>query len=517
MNMMLQYLDGAIIAGLIAVAFVLYHALRRDRRKPPEAAGGWPLIGHLPILGASGQPHVTLGDLADKYGPIFCIRIGIRKAVVVSSWEVAKECFTTHDVIVSSRPRFTAAKILGYDYANFSFSPYGSFWREMRKIAASELLSTRRFEIFGHIRDAEVHSSLKEVYKLWANKRDDSGTVPMEMKRWFGDTNLNVILRMITGKRCSGEDVDEEEVRRWRDVFREFFRLTGLVVLGDALPFLGWLDFGGYVKEMKKTAKEMDKIMCQWLEENRQKRASGVLKTEQDFIDVMLSVVHCADLGGYDADTVIKATCSVIMAGATDTTAVTMTWGLSLLLNHRDVLKKVQDELDAKVGKDRLVSETDINKLEYLQAVVKETLRLYPAGPLSGPREFTEDCTLGGYHIEAGTRLILNLWKLQRDQRVWSEASEFRPERFMGTHKEVDVKGQHFELIPFGAGRRACPGIAFGLQMTHLALAGLLQAFDVTTPSDAAVDMSATFGLTHIKTDPLQVLFSPRLSPSLFR
>ncbi|XP_054798890.1 cytochrome P450 CYP82D47-like [Prosopis cineraria] len=515
MSVMLQYLNAA-VAGLIAIAIISYFLLKRDPRKPPEASGGWPLIGHLPILGASGEPHVTLGDLADKHGPIFGIRIGIHKAVVVSSRELAKECFTTHDVIVSSRPKFTAAKILGYDYANFGFSPYGSFWREMRKITASELLSPRRFEMFQDIRDAEVHSSLKEIYKLWTNNGDDSGSVSVEMTRWFGDTNLNVILQMIAGKRYAGERVDEEEVRRCRNVFREFFRLMGLTVIGDAIPPLGWLDFGGYVRDMKKTAKEMDMIMCQWLEENRQKRAYGVLKTEQDFIDVMFSVVDHADLAGYDPDTVIKATCSMMMTGATDTTAVAMTWGLSLLLNHRDVLKKVQDELDEKVGRKRLVSETDINKLEYLQAVIKETLRLYPPGPLSGPREFTEDCTLGGYHIEAGTRLILNTWKLQRDAGVWSEASEFKPERFLGRHREVDVKGQHFELIPFGAGRRACPGISFGLQMTHLALAGLLHAFDVTTPSDAAVDMSATFGLTHMKTAPLQVLLTPRLSPSLF-
>jgi len=179
-------------------------------------------------------------------------------------------------------------------------------------------------------------------------------------------------------------------------------------------------------------------------------------------------------------------------------------------------LKKVQEELDEKVGKDRLVKESDIEKLAYLQAVVKETLRLYAAGPLSVPREFTRDCSLGGYRIAAGTRLMLNIWKLHRDPRVWSEESEFRPERFLGAHQDVDVKGKHFVLMPFGGGRRACPGISFGLQMTHLALAALLQAFDVTTPSNSPVDMSATFGLTNAKTNPLEVLLKPRLPLSLY-
>jgi cytochrome P450 len=205
-----------------------------------------------------------------------------------------------------------------------------------------------------------------------------------------------------------------------------------------------------------------------------------------------------------------------LIAGATDTTTVTITWALSLLLNNRHTLKKVQEELDEQVGKERLVNESDINNLVYLQAVVKETLRLYPAGPLSGARQFTEDCTVGLYHIQAGTRLILNLWKMHRDPRVWSEPFEFQPERFLNTHKDVDVKGKHYELLPFGGGRRSCPGITFGLQMTNLALASFLQAFEVTTPSNAHVDMSATFGLTNIKTTPLDVIAKPRLPYHLF-
>ncbi|MED6192804.1 hypothetical protein PIB30_013434 [Stylosanthes scabra] len=362
---------------------------------------------------------------------------------------------------------------------------------------------------------------------------------------------------MVAGKRYRVRTEDEErEVRRIRKALREFFRLWGVFVIGDAIPGLGWLDLGGQVKEMKKTAKEMDEIVSEWLEEHRRRTT-----TEQDFIDILLSVLESSShLNGYDLDTVNKATCLVrsllqmeipwlicfsvewppgtwlnahvkshlfriavdskgteamIISAATDTTTVTMTWTLSLLLNHRHILKKVQEELDEKVGKERVVNESDINKLTYLEAVVKESMRLYPAGPLSGPREFREDCSLGGYHIKAGTRMFLNPWKLQRDPRVWSDPMEFKPERFLSTHKDVDVKGQHFELLPFGGGRRACPGVLFGLQMTKLVLAAFLHAFEVTTPSNDPVDMSATFGLTIIKTTPLDVLVKPRLSPSL--
>jgi cytochrome P450 len=205
-----------------------------------------------------------------------------------------------------------------------------------------------------------------------------------------------------------------------------------------------------------------------------------------------------------------------LIIGGTDTVTVTITWALSLLLNNTVALKSAQEELDVHVGKERLVNESDIEKLTYLQACVKEALRLYPAGPLGGFREFTADCTIGGYYVPAGTRLLLNIHKIQRDPRVWANPTEFKPERLLGSHKAVDVMGQHFELIPFGAGRRACPGATLGLRMSHLVLASILQAFEISPPSNAPIDMTGTAGLTCSQATPLQVLVKPRLPASVY-
>jgi len=305
-------MEAAALAGvafLLLLCYFIKWATAGSARKPPEAAGGWPLIGHLRLFGRSDQPvYETLGGLADKYGPIFSIQMGVHQAVVVSSWELAKECFTTLDVVVSSRPKFTAAKILTYDYASFGFSPYGDFWRDMHKITVSELFSTRRAELLRGIRDSEVRSSLKELYGTWAEKRGD---LLVEMKEWFGNMNLNVILRTVAGKRYCVGNGDEERMRWVRRVLRDFFNLMGVVVIGDAIPFLGWLDLGGEVKEMKKTASEMDSFSSEWLKEHRQRRDSDGKKREEDFMDVLLSALDGVDLAGYDADTVIKATCLV--------------------------------------------------------------------------------------------------------------------------------------------------------------------------------------------------------------
>ncbi|XP_038704083.1 cytochrome P450 CYP82D47-like [Tripterygium wilfordii] len=517
---LLPYLNTT-VAGFFTIFLFTFYILRRSkfakRNLAPVVGGGWPIIGHLLLLTGSQLPHIALGALADKYGPVLTIQVGLFPALVISSWEVAKELFTTNDVAVSSRPRLIAGKLLSYDYAGFGFAPYGAFWRDIRKIISVELLSNRRLELLKHVRASEVENSVKELHKQWTKNKSDSGHVLVEMRQWFGDINLNVIVQMIAGKRYFGASADEKEARRCQKAFREFFHLAGLFVLRDAVPFLGWLDFGGFEKAMKKTGKELDSIIEEWLEEHRKKRESGeTADSQKDFMDVLLSMLEGMDLAGFDADTVNKATSMALISGGTDTTTVTITWALALLLNNPLVLKKAQEELDAHVGKERLVNESHINKLVYLQAIVKEVLRLYPAGPLSGAREFTEDCTVNGYHVSAGTRLIVNLWKIQRDPRLWSEPFEFRPERFLTTHKHVDVKGQHFELIPFGAGRRICPGWTFGLQMTHLVLASVIQAFEISTPANAAVDMTETAGLTNSKATPLEVMIRPRLSPTAY-
>ncbi|PKI48663.1 hypothetical protein CRG98_030950 [Punica granatum] len=528
MDLLLPYLNTTMIAVFTSVIFLTYCLTRKIKasrgQQPPEASGGWPILGHLRLLTGPGLPHETLGALADKHGPIFRIRIGIHPAVVISSWEIAKECFTTYDTAISSRPKLASGKHLGYNYANFGFAPYGPYWREMRKITMLELLSNRRLEMFNNIRESEVTTSLKGLYSHWVERRDglDQDHVPVEMTQWFGDLTLNVILRMVAGKRynfrTTSTSDEKEKARRVQKTMREMFNLSGFFVPADALPFLRWLDVGGYEKAMKKTAQEMDSLCTEWLEEHREKRNSGeAVNGELDFMDVLLSVLDDLKIADFDADTINKATTTTLVAGGTDTTALTIIWGLSLLLNLPRAMRKVQDELDVHVGRERLVRESDIDKQVYIQAIVKETLRLYPAGPLSGAREFTQDCTIGGFRIPAGTQLIVNLHKLQRDPRVWDDPNEFRPERFLTTHKNIDVKGQHFELIPFGGGRRACPGLGHGIQMAQLTLASLVHAFDIATPSGTPVDMTGSPGLTNSKATPLQVSVKPRLSPSAYR
>ncbi|KAL8485727.1 hypothetical protein ACS0TY_027857 [Phlomoides rotata] len=487
-------------------------------KAPPEAGGARLFTGHLHLMDTASTgalPHITLGSLADKYGSIFTIRLGVRRVLVVNTWDIAKEVFTTHDVAVSSRPKLRLDRYMSYDNAMLGYAPYGPYWHKLRKFISMQLLSARRIELQRNIRASELSLIIKELYAQWEEGRDDSGRLLVDMKQWIGNMNLNVVTRMVAGKRYYDGD-NAADSQRYRKVIRDYFKLVGMFLPGDALPYLSWRDPSEIVKKVKETTKELDSIVGEWMAEHREKRVSGENKV-QDFMDVMLSEFHSANLQGhYDVDTIVKATCQILISGGTDGPMVAQIWSLAVLLNNPRVLKKAQEELDKHVGRGRRVDESDINNLVYLQAIVKESLRLHPAAPLGGMREFSKDCKVGGYHIPKGTWLAVNLWKVQRDPKIWDDPLEFKPERFLDGLKNVDIKGGDYELMPFGGGRRICPGANLGLSMMQLVLANLLQAFDFSTVNDQEVDMTGSAGVTNMKLTPLDVLVAPRLSPSLY-
>ncbi|KAL5080125.1 hypothetical protein RYX36_008546 [Vicia faba] len=454
--------------------------------------------------------------MANKYGPLFTIKLGTKHALVLSNWEMAKDCYTINDVAVSSRSKLVAIEHIAYNQASFGFAPYGPYWREMRKIV-SMFLSNRGMEQLSHVRVTEVKTSIKELFNVWSSTRSDSGYLLVEMKQWFTKLVFNIVFQTMAGKRYFGDTavVEEKEAQKVVEALRKFMHMLGVCTMADAIPILRWMKLG--VKAMKETAKELDIVLDDWLvEHHKMKGLVEKVESDQDFMDMMISMLDGATINGFDADTINKATTLALILGATDTSTVTLTWVICLLLKNPHALKKVKEELNIQIGEERFIDESDMKNLVYLQAIVKETLRLYPPGPLSAPREFTEDCILGGYHIKKGTRLITNLWKIHTDPSIWPDPLEFKPERFLTTHKDVDVKGQDFELLPFGSGRRICPGISFGLHMIHLTLANFLHSFDILNGSTEPVDMSEVLGMTNEKATPLEIRVKPYFSPKYY-
>ncbi|XP_058220944.1 cytochrome P450 82A3-like [Rhododendron vialii] len=380
----------------------------------------------------------------------------------------------------------------------------------MRKITVLELLSNHRVAMCSHVRESELKNSVKEVYNNWVKK----GSCLVEMKIWMEDITLKLTAGVIAGNRR--KNVNDG----FREAFKPFFDLMGTFTVADAIPYLRWFDFGGYEKEVKKTGKKMDDLRQEWLNEHKRRKNTGdlVAEAEKDFMDVMLEILDDGTnkILNFEADTIIKATCVGLILGAIGLTSITLTWAVALLLNNPRVLKKAREELNTQIGGQRLVEESDVKNLVYIQAIIKETLRLYPPAVLVPPRKNIEGCTVGGYHVPAGTILFVNLWKIHHDPQVWPNPWEFRPERFLTTHKDVDLRGMHYELLPFGSGRRGCPAISFALQVLQFTLASLVHAFEIAKPSDEPVDMTESLRFNNVKQVPLQVLLTPRLPSEVY-
>ncbi|XP_076891037.1 xanthotoxin 5-hydroxylase CYP82C4-like [Bidens hawaiensis] len=483
----------------------------------PEPSGALPFVGHLHHLHGREPVARILGKMADDHGPIYSLRLGSQRAIVVSSWQMVKECFTTNDRNFASRPSMAVSRYMGYNSAVFALAPYGPYWREIRKMVILELLTSQRIEKHKNVRDSEVKYLTNELY-LSTLKNGTRKTV-VNMTKWFEHVTFNIIVRMLAGKRFSsgGNNGNNNEDLQVKEAIKKGLYLSGVFVVSDVIPSLEWLDIGGHVKAMKQASKELDVVFGKWVDEHVEKRKECGSDKESDFMDVMLSTLpKDVESFGHGRETIIKATILILILTGSESTAETLTWALSLLLNHPHILKAAQQELDTHVGRNKWVEESDTKNLTYLQAIVKETLRMYPPGPLAGPHQAAEDCYIGRYHTPKGTRLIVNLWKLHRDPQVWSDPNEFKPERFLEKHANINYQGQNFEYIPFSSGRRMCPASSFALEVIHLTLARLLQGFDLSTPMGKPVDMSEGLGIALPKVKPLEVVIIPRLSQELY-
>ncbi|XP_060209967.1 nicotine N-demethylase CYP82E3-like [Lycium barbarum] len=509
------------VLGLLAFVFLSIILWRRKtfttKKLAPEVPGAWPIIGHFLQLSGTGEniPFArTLGVLADKYGPIFTLRMGMYPYLIISNWEAAKDCLTTHDKDFAARPTSMAGQSIGYKYARFTYSEFGAYYSQVRKLALTQVLSSTKLEKMRHIRVSEMENSIKDLYSLTQVKKNDV----INISEWFHQLTLNIIVKTICGKRYNKIEEDEE-AKRFRKAFKGIMYVVGQIVVYDAVPFplAKYFDFQGHIKLMKNIYKDLDSILQGWLDDHMKKK--GVNNHEdEDAIDAMLRVTDVNEFKayGYSQATVIKSTVLSLILDGSGTTSVHLIWIMSLLLNNPHAMKQAQDEIDTKVGKERWVEESDIKNLVYLQAIVKETSRLYPPVPLLLPHEAVQDCQVAGYDIPKGTRLYINAWKIHRDPNIWSEPEKFMPERFLTSKANIDAGGQHFEFIPFGSGRQSCPGKTFATLLTHLTFARLLQGFDFSKSSNKPIDMTEGVGITLPNVNQVEVLVTSRLSSKLY-
>ncbi|XP_027063503.2 premnaspirodiene oxygenase-like [Coffea arabica] len=456
---------------------------------PRKLPGPWklPLIGSMHHL-AGSLPHHALRDLAEKFGPIMHLQMGEISTVVISAPQEAKEVLKVHDIIFADRPEFLASKILGYDNLDIAFSPYGDYWKQMRKICLLELLSPKSVRSFGTLREDEALKVIRSI---------KSSNSPVNITdKAFTFTN-DIVCRAAFGKSFAHQD-------RLITLINGAISASGGFDIADLFPSLKFLhSLSGLKPKLIKLHNEIDQMLETIISERKQKRANqstpvGSQSEVEDLVDVLLRLKESGDFNIPISTDSVKAVIWDIFAAGTETSAATIDYAMAELIRNPGAMEKVQAELRQVLKGKETVQETDLKELNYLKAVIKETLRLHPPLPLILPREGREPCKIGGYDIPAKTKVMINAWAIHRHPEVWPNPEKFKPERFLDSGS--DSIGMNFEYIPFGGGRRICPGVSFGSAGVELLLAKLLYHFDWSLPngtvSPETPDMTEVFGAT---------------------
>ncbi|XP_057455063.1 dimethylnonatriene synthase-like [Lotus japonicus] len=493
----------------LVILLLFMRGQRRRRYNMPPGPKPWPIIGNLNLIGP--LPHKSIHALSQKYGPIMHVWLGSRSVVVGSSVDMAKAFLKTHDATLAGRPKFASGKYTAYNYSDVTWSDYGPYWRQARKIFLLELFSAKRLESYEYIRKQELRSLLNQLANP-ANKT-------ILLNNHLSTLSLNVISRMVFGKNYleqseSNNIISPEEFKKLLD---ELFMLNGVFNIGDFIPWLDFLDLQGYIKRMKVAAKKFDTFLEHVIEENFERRKGVKDYVAKNMMDVLLQLAEDPTLEVKLDKRGVKAFTQDLIGGGTESSAVTVEWAICELLKKPEIFKKATEELDRVIGRNRWVEENDIVNLPYIDAIAKETMRLHPVAPMLVPRLAREDCNIGGYDIPKGTQVLVNTWTISRDPKIWDNPTEFQPERFIG--KEIDVKGHDFELLPFGAGRRICPGYPLGIKVIHASLANLLHGFNWRLPDNMKkedLNMEEIYGLSTPKKIPLEVVAEPRLPNHLY-
>ncbi|KAB1210415.1 hypothetical protein CJ030_MR6G007166 [Morella rubra] len=460
------------IVALVVLVYLLLDCgwkIRNKKKNLPPGPKGLPLLGSLHMLGEF--PHHDLHRLAQKHGPIMHLRLGLVPTIVASSPQAAELFLEAHDLVFASRPPQEAAKNILYGQKNLASAPYGSYWRNIRKMCILELLSNRKIDSFKSMRKEELGLLIKFIKEAARN------CVAVDLSAKVSSLSADMSCRMVFGKKYMDKDLDE---RGFKVLIQEGMHLSAMPNIGDYIPCLAPLDLQGLTRKMKAVSKIFDAFLEKIIEEHLQTKDENKTK---DFVDVMLSFIGSEETDQYRIERAnIKAIMLDMLAASMDTSATAIEWTLSELMKHPRVMKKLQKELENVVGLERMVEESDLDSLEYLDMIIKETFRLHPVAPLLLPHEAREDCTVNGFHIPGKSRVMINAWAIGRDPSAWSDAEKFFPERFVGNN--IDLRGRDFQLIPFGSGRRGCPGMQLGLTAVRLVVAQLVHCFDWELPDD---------------------------------
>ncbi|XP_059309759.1 5-OH-xanthotoxin synthase-like [Lycium ferocissimum] len=485
------------VALPIILILLLSKAKNIGKNTLPPGPIGLPFIGNLHQYDTL-NPHLYFWKLSQKYGKIFSLKLASTPMIVVSSAKLAKEVLKTQDLVYCSRPFIFGQQKLSYNGRDMIFAPYNDYWREMRKICVLHLFSFKKVQLFSPIREDEVSRMIKKISQQAATSQITN------LSNLMISLTSTIICRVAFGV---GFDEEAHKRKRFDYILAETQAMIASFFVSDFFPCLGWIDkLTGLTYRLERNFKDLDEFYEELIEQHH--NPSRPKSMEGDIIDLLLQLRKEKSA---PIDLTLEDIKGLLMVSfhffGSDTSAAAIVWAMTALMKNPKSMKKVQEEIRKSIGVKGIVNEDDIQNMSYLKAVIKETFRLYPPVPLLVPRESMKKSTLEGYEIQSGTIIQVNSWAIARDPEVWENSEEFIPERFL--NNDIDFKGKDYELIPFGAGRRGCPGITLGVISTELVLSNLLYAFDWELPCGMKkedIDIDVRPGITMHKKNELYLM-----------
>ncbi|KAK9115780.1 hypothetical protein Sjap_014727 [Stephania japonica] len=496
-SLTLVFFSVFISAFILLCMNLLKTSRRRKFSNAPPGPTPLPLIGNLLQLGI--KPHKSLAEVAKIYGPLMTLKLGRVNTVIVSAPGVAREVLQTQDHVFAYRTVPDAIRALSHHEDSMVWLPPNQEWRSIRKLCNSHAFSAQRLNSNKGERDKKVNDLVKFVHDKAALKESiDVGQVAFVAV-------LNVISNMLFSVDLINDS--GETVRELKRVVRGVMDEVGRPNIADYFPLLRYVD---PQRIRRRTAMYLEKLneICEGLIGQRLQSRDDQLQSSNssnDLLDALLD--YCQEDGSkLSKHTILTLLEDVFVAGS-DTSSSTIEWAMAELLRNPEKMVKAKAELREKIKEGKQIEESDITSLPYLQAVVKETFRLHPPVPLLIPRRTHADVELHGFYVPKRTQVLVNVWAIGRDGQVWENPNCFDPDRFLGS--EIGFKGRDFELLPFGAGRRICPGLPLADRMVPLILGALLHRFDWEIEGGVRAEdlnMEEKFGITLQKALPLRAL-----------
>nr|BAE71205.1 putative cytochrome P450 [Trifolium pratense] len=438
----------------------LYARSRKSNYRLPPGPSIFTIMSH--VFELYYKPQQTLAKFAKFYGPVMLIKLCTETTVIISSSDMAKEILHTNDSLFTDRsvPDNTTT----HNHNNFSlvFLPFSPLWQHLRKICHNNLFSNKTLDGSQELRRMKLKDLLNDMHK--SSLKGET----VDIGRAAFKACINFLSYTFVSQDFV-ESLDDE----YKDIVSTLLSAVGTPNIADHFPILKILDPQGIKRHTTKYVAKVFHALDIIIDQRMKLRKSEDYVSKNDMLDSLLDISK-EDSQKMDKKQIKHLLLDLLVAG-TETSAYGLERAMTRLVHDPKAMSKARKELEETIGLGNPIEESDIDRLPYLNAVIKESLRLHPPAPMLLPRKARVDVEISGYTIPKGAQVLINEWAIGRTD-IWDDADSFSPERFLGS--EIDVKGRHFKLTPFGSGRRICPGSPLAVRMLHLMLGSLINSFD---------------------------------------